>query len=349
MAERLYSFLEQQIDMDWIAKGRKIGIKVHWGEQGNETFLPSDYATSVVRYLKKRACLPFVFDTTTLYKAARNSVVGALTVAEEHNYGYSATGAPLLIGDGPTGIDIIEIPTQEKALHFRTVKVAALIERVGGVITLSHFKGHLAAGFGAAIKNISMGIASRATKQRMHSDVVPDLTEDNCVMCGTCARVCPVDAIELKDKPVFDLENCIGCAECISMCPTDALDIRWDSKGAKFCEKLVETASAICNYLKPRMLHIVVLANITPECDCFGIKLKIIAPNIGILISEDPVAVDAAACALFNASSPMPNSGLSKNCKDKISALHPSVDWRRQFEYAHELGMGNKDYDLVRV
>ena len=41
---------------------------------------------------------------------------------------------------------------------------------------------------------------------------------DNCVMCGTCADVCPIE-----DKYVIDADQCVDCGTCAAECPNDAI------------------------------------------------------------------------------------------------------------------------------
>ena len=65
---------------------------------------------------------------------------------------------------------------------------------------MSHFKGHEAAGFGGALKNLAMGCASAAGKQMQHSDVTPVVKEKKCVGCGKCVNSCPTKAISIVDK-----------------------------------------------------------------------------------------------------------------------------------------------------
>ncbi|PTD93377.1 ferredoxin [archaeon SCG-AAA382B04] len=49
--------------------------------------------------------------------------------------------------------------------------------------------------------------------------------EEECISCGSCVNVCPVDAIELEDVAVIDAESCIDCGSCISKCPVDAISL----------------------------------------------------------------------------------------------------------------------------
>ncbi len=195
-----------------------VGIKLHWGEKGNRSFLPPTYAEEIVKWFQKQGTKPFIFDTTVLYSGGRRTGLDALKTAEEHGYTEKSLGCPVVIADGLDGRDIVNIPAGFK--HFNTVQVASVIEKTDGFVIFSHFKGHMVAVFGGAIKNISMGFASRGQKQRMHSEVRPDMKREKCSRCGTCIEVCPSGVAKFDDVGYTTYEHniCIGCAQCIALC-----------------------------------------------------------------------------------------------------------------------------------
>jgi len=119
----------------------------------------------------------FVCDTTALYSGGRRTGSDSLKTAEKHGYTSEFLNCPIEIADGLDGRDVTDISAGFK--HFKTVQVASVAENADGFVIFSHFKGHMAAFFGGAIKNISMGFASRAQKQRMHSDVRPSMKREN--------------------------------------------------------------------------------------------------------------------------------------------------------------------------
>ena len=85
--------------------------------------------------------------------------------------------------------------------------------------------------------------------------------------------------------------------------------------------------------------------NITPLCDCYGFSGAYIVPDIGILASMDPVAIDAASYDLVNQQLGNANSSLKTNLEkgeDKFKGLY-------QINYGHEIGLGNKDYELIKI
>jgi ferredoxin len=49
--------------------------------------------------------------------------------------------------------------------------------------------------------------------------------KDECVACGTCIDVCPVEAITLNEIAEIDEEKCTECGACIDECPTDAIEL----------------------------------------------------------------------------------------------------------------------------
>jgi uncharacterized protein len=302
----------------------EVGIKIHWGERGNRSFLPPAYAREIVRWLRVKGHYPFVFDTTVLYSGGRREGVESLRTAAENGYSEDYLECPVVIADGMDGRNVVNISADFK--HFKTVQVASIIEKAKGFIIFSHFKGHMESSFAGAIKNLSMGFASRAQKQRMHADAHPVLDAAKCSKCGLCIEVCSVDAAhrEGEEYPVFDLKKCIGCAQCIGMCPQSALQVFWGSDHRIFQEKLVETAAAVWKQIQDRSILINALLNITKECDCFTGRNVSIAPDYGFIGGYHPVMLDEASMKL---------AGIQP-----FEKAHPGLHWGRQFDYAREIG-----------
>lgn len=305
-------------------KGDSVGIKLHWGERGNQSYLPPIYAKEISRWLKDQGAKPFVFDTTALYSGGRRTAQDSLLTAREHGFTEEYLECPVVIADGIDGKDVVEIPAGYT--HFKTVQVASIVEKTDGFFIFSHFKGHLASGFGGSIKNISMGFASRAQKQRMHSDVTPTLRKDVCTRCGTCIEVCPSGAAYTDDDgyPAYNLKVCIGCAQCIALCPELALKILWNTDDTVFQEKLVETAAAVWKRIEKKTVLVNALINITKECDCLTGENPRVIPDVGFLGGYHPVIVDAESLKLTGTR--------------PFDQAHPGIHWRRQFEYAREIG-----------
>jgi len=302
----------------------EVGIKLHWGEKGNRSFLPPLYAREIVEWLKDHGYRPFIFDTTVLYSGGRREGTETLRTAAANGYAPDYLGCPVIVADGMNGRDVVDIDAGFR--HFRTVQVTSLVHRTAGFVVFSHFKGHMASGFGGAIKNLSMGFASRAQKQRMHADVRPQLKRRHCVRCSLCVEVCPVGAARADQEgyPAFDLERCIGCAQCIGTCPELALQILWNSDELTFQEKLVETAGAVWKAIETRTVLINALVKITEECDCFPGPNPILADDYGFITGLHPVALDKASVAAVGA--------------ERFSTAHPGIPWTHQFAYAREIG-----------
>lgn len=51
------------------------------------------------------------------------------------------------------------------------------------------------------------------------------IDKEKCTACGTCAEVCPVEAIKVNDVAVVNDEECLECGACVSECPTEAISI----------------------------------------------------------------------------------------------------------------------------
>ena len=86
--------------------------------------------------------------------------------------------------------------------------------------------------------------------------------------------------------------------------------------------------------------------DVTPLCDCYGFSGAPVMPNVGILASRDIVSIDQAAADLVNSSKYFMTQ--KKKAEDNISSLS-DANWQRQLEYAESLGLGERDYRLVKI
>ncbi|VVS93214.1 DUF362 domain-containing protein [Desulfoluna spongiiphila] len=348
--------LVETAGLDTVCTDRELtAVKIHFGEKGNTAFINPVFVRKIIDKIKETGASPFLTDTNTLYAGTRSDTPSHLTTAVENGFAYSVVGAPVIIADGLRGRSDEEVPVNGK--HVETAYVGADIHHADALVVLSHFKGHELSGFGGALKNLGMGCASRRGKLAQHSTVSPKVKRKKCIGCGMCTTHCPVDAITLeatdgKKKASINPETCIGCGDCIIVCPTGAVQIQWNQSVPSFLEIMMEYAKAALAGKEGKTLFVSFITDVSPLCDCIGHSDVPIVPNIGILASTDPVAIDQACVDLVNAQPANPGSCLKTNTapgEDKFKGLHPHVDWPLQLAHAEELGLGSRDYELVKL
>lgn len=331
--ERLKDLLSASGLPDILKKNEYTAIKTHFGEKGNTGHVKPDFFHPIIQIAKSRRTRAFLTDTNTIYHGERNNAVGHLAVAAEHGFSTENLGVPVIIADGILGNSFREIPV--KGDHFKKVKIAFDITEADSIIAVSHFKGHLLAGFGGAVKNLGMGCGARIGKFEMHSSVAPTINIDKCTGCGACIRVCAQHALKIIDGKIsIDLKKCAGCGECIIECTPQALSITWNESGKSVQERFAEYAlGAVKN---KKLFCVTFVNNVTPNCDCLSKKEPFLVPDIGILASRDPVAIDQAALDLV----------LKKAGKDVFRQAHPAIDHDVQLVHAEKIGLGTRKYEL---
>ena len=333
-----------------IPPGSLVAIKLHFGETGNLAFIRPNFIRRIVDYTKDLEASPFLTDANTLYAGTRGNSVSHLNTAIENGFAYAVVNAPVIIADGLRGASFEEVEIDKDI--FRTAFIGKEIVEADVLISVAHFKGHELSGFGGTIKNLGMGCASKKGKLQQHSGLSPKVNRKKCVGCGNCVEHCGQEAISLADKKaVIDQQRCVGCGECIIICPRKAIDVRWSSDTALFQKKMVEYALAALTGKKGRSAFLNFLIHVSPDCDCVPFNDVPIVRDIGIMASTDPVAIDQASVDMVNQQAPMDNSRLviRNGINDKFRGIHPDIDWSIQLSYAEEIGLGNRDYELITI
>jgi uncharacterized Fe-S center protein len=338
-------------------------IKIHFGEPGNLAFLRPNFSRVVADRIKALGGMPFLTDCNTLYVGRRNQGLNHLDAANENGYWPLSTGCQNIIADGIRGTDDVEAPVNG-GVYCKSAYIGRAIMDADIVVSLNHFKGHEAAGFGGAIKNIGMGSGSRAGKMAMHNDGKPQVDKDACIGCKICVRFCAHGAItfggdtkaSVKSKASIDHSKCVGCGRCIGACSKDAISTDSGSSNLALNCKMVEYTKAV---LEGRPgFHINVVNQVSPYCDCHGENDAAVIPDIGIFAGFDPVALDKACIDAVNAAPGIPASiwgDREHTHKDESGRgdhfidIHPATDWRSQISHAEKIGLGTGKYELITV
>ena len=135
----------------------KIGVKLSSGELGGNHYLKGDLIADLVH-----AVGGAIVECNTAYGGGRSSIAAHYQVAADH--GFNAI-ADFQIMDEAGSLSLPVVG----GLHLSEDLVGAAFSDYDGFLVLSHFKGHMMAGFGGALKNISIGMASREGKYLIHS------------------------------------------------------------------------------------------------------------------------------------------------------------------------------------
>lgn len=263
------------------AEGR-VAVKLSTGEPGNNNYLNPALIKDLVHKVNGT-----IIECNTAYGGGRADTESHLKAAADHGFTAIAK-VDIMDADGEVSLPVAG------GKHLKEDFVGKNYPDYDFTVVLSHFKGHPMGGFGGAIKNISIGIASSAGKAWIHS-------------AGKTKSQTEV----WKNLPPQN----------------------------DFLESMTEAAKAIIDHCGDRILYISVANNLSVDCDCVAKPEDPKMGDIGILASLDPVALDKACVDMVRASEDHGKIHLIERI-DSRNGMHT-------LDYAEQLGMGSRDYELV--
>ena len=161
----------------------KVAVKISTGEAGNNHYLKPSLINDLVKKLNGT-----IVECNTAYEGKRNTTKDHLQTIKEHGF----TNVDLLDIDGDKAIPVVG------GRHLKENYVGKNIDNYDSMLMLSHFKGHPMGGFGGALKNMSIGLASSRGKAWIHSGGVE---RDN---IWTTPQVDFIESMAESDKAVVD-------------------------------------------------------------------------------------------------------------------------------------------------
>ena len=329
-----------------------VAIKLHFGEPGNLAFLRPNWARTVADFVKERGGKPFLTDCNTLYVGGRKNALDHMDSAMLNGFNPMTTGCQIIIADGLKGSDEVEVPVAGGE-YVKNAKIGRAVMDADVFISLTHFKGHETAGFGGCLKNIGMGCGSRAGKMEQHNAGKPHVAQEKCIGCGQCRKICAHGAPIIENgKAHIDHDKCVGCGRCIAVCPKDAVQINWDESTTNLNYKIAEYTKAVVDG-RP-CFHISLVIDVSPNCDCRSENDMAIVPNVGMFASFDPVALDMACVDAVNAQTPLRGSAADgahghEHEHDHFQRIHPDTNWRSCLEHGEKIGIGSRQYELIKI
>lgn len=144
----------------------RVAVKISTGEPGGHNFLQPDLIKDLVNRLNGT-----IVECNTAYEGRRNTTQAHWQTIRDHGFAAIAP-CDILDEDGDMAIPV------EGGYHLRENYVGTHLTDYDSILMLSHFKGHAMGGFGGALKNMSIGLASSRGKVWIHTSATSERFED---------------------------------------------------------------------------------------------------------------------------------------------------------------------------
>jgi ferredoxin len=305
------------------------GLKVQMGPQGLPPAVDPAWARAVADALAGPGNADptrgsFCFDTLSITTGGLDKADTHLGMATIKGYGEAGNGLSYLVADAPG---------QDNPLA-----------RAEGICLITPVRPHPHAGFQGALINLGVGLTDRAGKLLMHEDIRPVVDTPLCAGCGSCMAVCLFDAITINaGRANIDHEKCTGCGECMNVCFMAGISPEEAAGIPLFQQKVAAAAltarDTVTGGKSGQAGFFNLLFRQDRRAGVARARGRERLGDIGVLASQDPVALDQATWDLIVDRMDGPLANWSGFHQEPGSLL----------ERAEELGLGSRGYRLVKV
>lgn len=335
---------------EMIPQGKRVTfIKANYSNIGYSKYIRPVLMRAIVEKVKELGGFPSITDTSGFFP--KGQVKGDLWLAAAEVMGYSleSLGCDRFLANGYEGDDGEFISTGGSELG--GVEVARAIREAACLIVVSQVTAHPQAGMFGAIANVGIECLNNSGKARVYQDLKPGWRKDNCKSCGLCASACQWQALTYTEGILsYDETRCSGCGICLIACQNKARGLAGEQIAA-FQRRVAESAAAIVKTLNKKIIYMNFLMDIVPQYYRFAWADTPFVPDIGILASTDPVAIDTFSMELIKWTTGIPktaaeDAGALAKGVEKFKAL-TGADPEVMLSHGERLGLGSKDYQVL--
>ncbi|MDR3554292.1 MAG: DUF362 domain-containing protein [Syntrophobacteraceae bacterium] len=350
LTAKIASILSLEEMADVVVPNRSLAIKANVSELGYGHALPPVAVTALFEQARERGATALVTDSGSLFKGPRFDGHGWTDSAIVQGFGIGdALDNQMMLAGGFTNEEGRFCPSDGD--HLGGVELGSLILDISNLIVLSHITAHPLVGVAGAVYNLGMGLLTRTGKSRVHSCLELRFDENRCDGSRACLSYCPTGALSDDGSRVsFDPRICNGCLGCFMSCPKGAMSITPPGI-AEFQESVAEAAAVVMKNLRGKAFFINFLNSVTPQSDDYPFSDIPFVPDLGILASADPVALDWVTWQVIQRSPGIPGSiaqdlNVLHEGSDKILAITGNTP-ARMLEYGEKMALGNTMCELL--
>ena len=323
-------------------KNKKVAIKIHVGSDIGYSTIPPVFMRILATFIKAHGGDCFFTDH---YIADRHP--------EHRGYTQESIGAPILEAAGYMGKYLYTKEVNWKS--FKHVDIAGHIHDADFLVNFAHVKGHGCCAYGGAVKNIAMGCVSDRTRQELHGlEGGLKWDKEKCTKCNACIKSCNHKANSFNKKGNYEINShhCTLCQHCLKVCPAKAITLTGATyldfqKGIALCTKTV-----LDSFKEGNVFFINLLISITATCDCWGMTTPYLVPDIGLMSSWDPAAIETASLDKIKFERLIPEGvpeGIKLGKKGHLFERLHGKDPYSQIRFLEEYGLGSGKYTLEPV